>query len=150
MSRARPKRDRPGRLRLPAEQEALRRLRHEVRTPLSAVSGFCELIEDELRPVASADFIAGLRQIQCVSQRNLDISNELFADGSPAIRRLDFAALHALCRAPVAEVSDQCDRLVAEAGAAGWQTTVEDLRRIQADTRRWLMCVEEIIARHWR
>lgn len=150
MSRAQPKPDRPGRLRLPADQEALRRLRHEVRTPLSAVSGFCELIEDEVRPVAPADFIAGLRQLQGISQRILDLSNALFVDGSPAIRRLNFAALLELCRAPVAEVSDLCDRLVAEAGAAGWQTTVEDLRRIQADTRRWLMCVEEIIARHWR
>lgn len=150
MSRPQPKLDRPERLRLPADQEALRRLRHEVRTPLSAVSGFCELIEDEVRAVAPAAFIAGLRQLQFVSQRILDLSNELFADGSPPVRQLGFAALHDLCRAPVVEVSDLCDRLVAEAGAAGWQTTVEDLRRIQADTRRWLVCVEVIIARHWR
>lgn len=150
MSRPKRKSDRPGRLRLPTDEEALRRLRHEVRTPIGAISGFCELIEDEVRPVAPADFIAGLRQIQGVSQKILDLSNELFADGSPAIRRLNFAALHELCRVPVSEVSDLGDRLAAEAGASGWQTTVEDLRRIQADTRRWLVCVEEIIARHWR
>lgn len=142
--------DRPGRLHLPTDGEALRRLRHEVRTPISAISGFCELIEEEVRPVASAAFIAGLRQLQRVSQKILNLSNELFAEGSPALRQLGFAALRDLCLAPVAEASDLCDRLVAEAGTADWQTTVEDLRRIQTDTRRWLACVEEIIARHWR
>ena len=148
MSRPLPPTDQPGRLRLPTDERALSRLRHEVRTPVSAICGFCELIADEVRPVASANFLAGLHQLQLASGCLLNITNELFADGCPALQQLDSAALNELCRVPVAEVAVLCDRLVAEAGAAGWQTTVEDLRRIQADTARWLACLEEIIARH--
>lgn len=148
MSCSLPPASQPDQFRLPTEAQALSRLRHEVRTPVSAICGFCELVADEVSPAASAGFLAELRQLHAASVRILAISDDFFADGPSAMRQLDPATLVEQCRAPVAEVAALGDRLVAEAGTAGWQTTVEDLRRIQADTARWLACIEEIIVRH--
>lgn len=138
----------PGQYCLPTDAQALSRLRHEVRTPVSAICGFCELLVDEASPAAPAGFVAGLRQLHAASVRILAISDDFFAAGPSTARQLAPAALIKQCRAPVAEVTTLGNRLVAEGNAAGWRIMVEDLRRIQADTGRWLTCIEEIITRH--
>lgn len=68
------------RLRLPTDRESLRTLRHDLRTPINPVLGYCELIMEEAGDTAPAAFLAGVQTLHAVGQRMLKLTNELFSE----------------------------------------------------------------------
>ena len=58
-------------------RETMRRLQHEVRTPISQIIGYAELLEEELEDRGAADLVGDLRKIRGAATRLLDL-----ADGS--------------------------------------------------------------------
>ncbi len=54
-------------------QETMRRLQHEVRTPISQIIGYSELIEEELSDRGADDLGPDLRRIRDAAQRLLDL-----------------------------------------------------------------------------
>ncbi|MEN9575472.1 MAG: hypothetical protein RL514_3327 [Verrucomicrobiota bacterium] len=139
-----------GRLRLPADGEALRKLRHDLRTPINPILGFCELIVDEAGDAAPAPFLAGVQALHGVGQRMLKLTNEVFGEAPSPLRQLGYRELLRTFRAPAGEATALCTRLEQAAAAAALPVAAEDLRRIGGATGEWLARVEASLEQHCR
>jgi len=70
-------------------QQTMRRLQHEVRTPISQIIGYAELLEEELEDRGEADLAPDLQKIRSAAQRLLDLADGKLRDeqnaGAPAL-----------------------------------------------------------------
>lgn len=140
----------PQRLHLPAGTEALRSLRHDLRTPINPILGYCELIVEEAGAAAPALFLAGMQELHTAGTRMLKLTNEIFSDQPSALRQLDCAELQREFREPADEAAALCQKLEAQATAAALPVAAKDLQRIGIATGRWLACIEEMLEQNCR
>jgi DNA-binding response OmpR family regulator len=56
-------------------QETMRRLQHEVRTPISQIMGYAELLQEELEDRGEGDLAPDLEKIRSAAQRLLDLAD---------------------------------------------------------------------------
>lgn len=138
------------RLHLPASTEALRTLRHDLRTPINPILGYCELIVEEAGAAAPKPLLAGLGRLHAAGTRMLLLTNEIFSDKPSAIRGLDCAELQREFRAPAEAASALCHELEQQATAAALPVAAKDLRRIGIAAGRWLARIEEMLAQNCR
>ena len=77
-------------------QEIMRRLQHEVRTPISQIMGYAELLEEELEDRGEADLAPDLAKIRNAAQRLLDLADGRLRTeqdpGSPPLPEEDAAS----------------------------------------------------------
>jgi CheY-like chemotaxis protein len=70
-------------------RETMRRLQHEVRTPISQIMGYSELLEEELEDRGAADLVDDLRKIRDAATRLLDLADGKLRDeqdpGAPVL-----------------------------------------------------------------
>jgi len=68
-------------------EETMRRLQHEVRTPLGQIKGYSEMIEEELEDYGAEDLAPDLQKIRLAAERLLDLMDgKLQADaGAPQL-----------------------------------------------------------------
>ena len=70
-------------------RETMRRLQHEVRTPISQIIGYSELLEEELEDRGAADLVDDLRKIRDAARRLLDLADGKLRDeqdpGAPVL-----------------------------------------------------------------
>ena len=68
-------------------EETMRRLQHEVRTPLGQIKGYSEMIEEELGDYGAEDLAPDLQKIRLAAERLLDLMDgKLQTDaGAPAL-----------------------------------------------------------------
>ncbi len=73
----------------------MRRLQHEVRTPISQIIGYSELLEEELEDRGAADLVDDLRKIRDAARRLLDLADGKLRDeqepGAPQLPDEDAA-----------------------------------------------------------
>ncbi len=137
-------------LRLPTGTEALRSLRHDLRTPINPILGYCELIVEEVGAAAPAQFLVGMRALHASGTRMLQLTNEIFSDQPSALRQLDCAELQREFSAPADEASALCLKLEKQATAATLPVAAKDLRRIGIATGRWLKRINEMLEQNCR
>ena len=137
-------------LHLPSSVEALRALRHDLRTPINPILGYCELIEEEAGDAAPVPLLAGLKKLHVAGTRMLLLTNEIFTDKPSALRGLDCAELQREFRAPAALASALCRELEQLATSASLPVAARDLRRIGIATDRWLARIEEMLVQNCR
>ena len=133
------------RLILPTGGEALRALRHDVRTPINPILGYCELIEEEAGDAAPPALLAGVRQLHAAGMQMLKLTNEVFSDQPSALRELSVTELQREFRAPAGVAAALCTELERQADAATLPVAAADLRRIGIATGRWLARAEELL-----
>ena len=70
-------------------RETMRRLQHEVRTPISQIIGYAELLEEELDDYGAGELVADLHRIRDAASRLLDLVDGKLRDerdpGAPAL-----------------------------------------------------------------
>lgn len=137
-------------LHLPAGTEALRALRHDLRTPINPFLGYCELIVEEAGDAAPAPFLAGMRELHATGSHMLKLTNEIFSDQPSGLRQLDCAELQREFRGPAEAATTLCRRLERQAEAAALPVAVRDLQRIGIATGRWLKRIEEMLEQNCR
>ncbi|KAF0178246.1 MAG: response regulator receiver [Limisphaerales bacterium] len=138
------------RLHLPVGTEALRELRHDLRTPINAVIGYCEMLIEDAGAAAPAGFLVDLRRLHAAGRRMLRLTNELFSDRPSPLHQLTCQEVLRVCRTPASEVTTLCARLEQPARATGLPQAVSDLQRIAVATDRWRKRIEEMLAAHCR
>ncbi len=131
------------RLRLPTDTEALRTLRHDLRTPINPVLGYCELILEESGEAAPPALVAGIRELHAAGRQMLQLTNEVFSEQPSALRELSLPALRREFRVPAEVAARLCPELERQAIAAALPVAAQDLRRISIAAGRWLERVEE-------
>ena len=138
------------RLYLPATSDVLRELRHDLRTPINPILGYCELIVEESGAAAPAKFLAGLREVHAIGRRMLRLTNELFSDQPSPLHHLTCHEVLRAFRTPARQVEVRCARLRRQAMAAGLPVAARDLERIALATDRWRKRIEEMLIEHGR
>ena len=119
----------------------LSRVRHDLRTPLNHILGYCEILqEDEATPAA---FQADLQRIHAGGRQMLALINELFDEELHANRQLDLFQLSHELRTPVNHIVGYGEMLQEEAQATGHERLLPDLQRITAAARAWLALMEK-------
>lgn len=137
-------------LHLPAGTEALRNLRHDLRTPINPILGYCELIVEEAGAAAPGPFLAGMRELHATGSQMLKLTNEIFSEQPSALRQLDCAELQREFRVPAEAATALCRRLERQADAAALPVAARDLQRIGIATGRWLKRIEEMLEENCR
>lgn len=137
-------------LHLPAEVEALRTLRHDLRTPINPVLGYCELIVEEAGSAAPAPFLAGMKRLHAAGRRMLKLTNELFSEKPSPLHQLTCREVLRQFRVPAREAAALCVKLERQARAASLPVAARDLQRIGVATDRWVKRIEEMLAAHCR
>ncbi|MBW2372562.1 MAG: response regulator [Deltaproteobacteria bacterium] len=70
-------------------RETMRRLQHEVRTPISQIIGYAELLEEELDEIGAGELVADLHKIRDAASRLLDLVDGKLRDerdpGAPVL-----------------------------------------------------------------
>ena len=121
----------------------LSRLRHDLRTPINHILGYCEMLqEDEETPAA---FQADLRKIHTGGRQLLALITEYFDEEIFEAKRHD---LHQLChelRTPVNHIIGYSELLEEEAEALGRAKLLPDLKQITGAARTWLALMEEYL-----
>ena len=119
----------------------LSKVRHDLRTPINHILGYCEMLqEDEHTP---ASFQADLRRIHAGGRELLALMVEYFDEETFATRCRDrFALCHQL-RTPVNHLIGYGEMLQEQAEELGRKELLPDLNRIIQAARRWLALMEE-------
>lgn len=132
-------------LRLPTEPEAMRALRHDLRTPINPLLGYCELIVEEAGEGVPPKFLAGMKDLHVLGTRMLKLTNEVFSDQPSPLHALDRVELHREFCAPAEAAALLCRQLEQEALAASLSIAAKDLQRISVATDRWWKRIERML-----
>jgi sigma-B regulation protein RsbU (phosphoserine phosphatase) len=117
----------------------LSRMRHELRTPINHILGYCEMLMEESRlPAAAAEDLrrihAGGRELQALIARYFD------EEGFFEARNLH--TLYHELRTPVNHIVGYSDLLIEQADELGAQSAVPDLQKIREAASNWLGLME--------
>jgi adenylate cyclase len=117
----------------------LARLRHELRTPINHILGYCEMLleESQLPPAALED----LRRIHA-GGRELQVLIGRYFEAGAILQRLDLHQLYHELRTPVNHIIGYSDLLIEQAEEMGSTVTVPDLKKIREAASQWLALME--------
>jgi sigma-B regulation protein RsbU (phosphoserine phosphatase) len=122
-----------------AEEVDLSRMRHELRTPINHILGYCEMLleEGQLRQEAMEDLRrihSGGRELQGLIARYFD-EDQFFLQH-------DLHQLYHELRTPVNHIVGYSDLLIEQADDPASQAAIPDLRKIRDAADNWLALME--------
>ena len=136
----------PGsRLILPKNSEEMRSLRHDLRTPVNPVIGYCELIVEEAEGAAPAKFLAGMSHLHRSGRRMLWLTNNLFANDPVLLNQLTCREVRCIFHVCVRDVTALAGELRQQAIVANLPLAVQDLERIGLAAGRWGKRLDELL-----
>jgi sigma-B regulation protein RsbU (phosphoserine phosphatase) len=123
----------------PDERIDLSRMRHELRTPINQILGYCEMLieEGQLAAGSAADLHrihAGGRELQSLIARHFDEKH--------FFEKRDLHQLYHDLRTPVNHIIGYSELLIEQAEDSGEAAPITDLKRIRDAATNWLGLVE--------
>lgn len=123
----------------------LSRIRHDLRTPINHILGFCEMLQEE--EGMPGDFQPDLKKIHAGGRQLLALIQEYFDEATFEEKRHD---LHRLChelRTPVNHIVGYAELIEEQAEERGLTQMLPDLRKIADAGHTWLGLMEEYLVR---
>lgn len=123
----------------------LSRIRHDLRTPINHILGFCEMLQEE--EDMPGDFQPDLKKIHAGGRQLLALIQEYFDEATFEEKRHD---LHRLChelRTPVNHIVGYAELIEEQAEERGLGQMLPDLRKIADAGHTWLGLMEEYLVR---
>ena len=123
----------------------LSRIRHDLRTPINHILGFCEMLQEE--EGMADDFQPDLKKIHAGGRQLLALIQEYFDEATFEEKRHD---LHRLChelRTPVNHIVGYAELIEEQAEERGLTQMLPDLHRIAEAGHTWLGLMEEYLVR---
>jgi len=125
----------------PARRLDLSKIRHDLRTPINHILGYCEMLqEDEQLP---AIFAPDLAKIHAGGRQLLALIAEYFDEETFETKRGDVQRLCHDLRTPVNQIIGYSEMLQEEAEEIGRKKYLPDLRKIRDAASAWLGLMEE-------
>ncbi len=121
------------------------RIRHDLRTPINHILGYCELLQEE--DSVPADFQADLKKIHAGGQQLLSLIKEYFDEATFEEKRRDLQRLCHELRTPVNHIVGYAELLDEQAEDRGLARLLPDLRKIADAGHTWLGLMEEYLIR---
>jgi sigma-B regulation protein RsbU (phosphoserine phosphatase) len=123
----------------------LSRIRHDLRTPINHIMGYCELLQEE--DAVPADFQPDLKRIHGGGQQLLALIKEYFDEATFEEKRHDLQRLCHELRTPVNHIVGYAELLEEQAEERGLAQLLPDLRKIADAGHTWLGLMEEYLVR---
>ena len=121
-------------------------LKHNLRTPLNHIIGYCEMLLEEAADVPQQAFVADLERIHLAGRRLLNVINDLFDPVKSAAYRADPNLVHHEIRTPLNQIIGYAEMLQEEARERGAEAFVADFEKILSAARELLRLVVENFA----
>ena len=118
-------------------------IRHELRTPINHLLGYCEmLMEEESCPM---EFMADLRKIHAVGKQMLSLITEFFGEETWNTNKQDPRRLNHELRTPVNQIAGYTELLEEMSNEKGLASLPPDLRKIRNAAFVWLQLMEQYL-----
>ena len=118
----------------------LAKVRHDLRTPINHIMGYCELLLEE--PDLPPEFREDLGRVRNGGRQLLGLINEYFDEAQFENKRRDLHQVHHDLRTPVNHIIGYSEILLEQAAELGLKRLIPDLRRIHEAARTWLTLAE--------
>jgi class 3 adenylate cyclase/CheY-like chemotaxis protein len=118
-------------------------LKHDLRTPLNHIIGYCEMLLEESASTARPQLVADLERIHLAGRRLLAVINDLFDPIKSAAYQANPSLIHHEVRTPLNQIIGYAEMLQEEAAEQGAETFVEDAGKILQAARKLLHLVME-------
>jgi sigma-B regulation protein RsbU (phosphoserine phosphatase) len=123
----------------------LSRIRHDLRTPINHILGYCELLQEE--DAVPGDFHPDLKKIHGGGQQLLALIMEYFDEATFEEKSHDLQRLCHELRTPVNHIVGYAELLEEQAEERGLAQLLPDLRKIADAGHTWLGLMEEYLVR---
>jgi sigma-B regulation protein RsbU (phosphoserine phosphatase) len=117
----------------------LSRMRHELRTPINHILGYCELLLEEAQLPAS--FSEDLRRIHTGGRQLQSLMAQHFSEDT-FFQPRDLPQLYHEFRTPVNQIIGYSELLIDQAQEQGLAGPIADLEKIRDAAGNWLMLIE--------
>ncbi len=121
-------------------------LKHDLRTPLNHIIGYCEMLLEEAGDLPQQQFVADLERIHFAGRRLLTVINDLFDPVKSLAYKADPNLVHHEIRTPLNQIIGYGEMLQEEAREHGGQALVADIEKILTAARELLRLVVENFA----
>jgi len=118
-------------------------LRHDLRTPLNHIIGYCEMLLEESAGDAPPQLVADLERIHLAGRRLLVVINDLFDPIKSAPYKANPSLIHHEIRTPLNQIIGYAEMLQEEAYEQGAGPFAEDAGKILEASRKLLQLVME-------
>jgi sigma-B regulation protein RsbU (phosphoserine phosphatase) len=130
---------------LTAPKLDLSRIRHDLRTPINHIMGYCELLQEE--DAVPEDFHPDLKKIHGGGLQLLALIKEYFDEATFAEKSHDLQRLCHELRTPVNHIVGYAELLEEQAEDRNLAKLLPDLRKIADAGHTWLGLMEEYLVR---
>jgi len=121
-------------------------LKHDLRTPLNHIIGYCEMLLEEAQDLPKKQFVADLERIHSAGKRLLTVTNYLFDPVKAAAYKANPNFVHHEIRTPLNQIVGYTEMLQEEARERGAEAFVADFEKILTAARELLRLVVENFA----
>jgi adenylate cyclase len=127
----------------------LAHMRHQLRTPINAMIGYCEMLLEAAADQGQEEFVPDLERIHTASHQLLARVNNIFDPAQVEAGKLNLnpdtfsGTLYATLRTPVTAIVSYSEMLLADAAAAGQTDFIPDLRRIHHAAQHFLTVLND-------
>lgn len=121
-------------------------LKHDLRTPLNHIIGYCEMLLEEPANQARPQLVADLERIHLAGRRLLTVINDLFDPIKSTAYKANPALIHHEIRTPLNQIIGYGEMLQEEAREQGAGAFAEDAGKILEASRKLLNLVVENFA----
>jgi sigma-B regulation protein RsbU (phosphoserine phosphatase) len=123
----------------------LSRIRHDLRTPINHILGYCEMLQEE--EGMPEEFQPDLKKIHAGGRQLLALIQEYFDEVTFEEKRRDLQRLCHELRTPVNHIVGYAELLEEQAEERGMAQMLPDLRKIADAGHTWLGLMEEYLIR---
>ncbi len=116
-------------------------LKHDLRTPLNHIIGYCEMSLEEAQDAGHEAFIPDLQRIHAAGRRILGLVDDWFAPGKGADARMDGGVLHHEIRTSLDQIIGYAEMLQEDASDHGHVNYIPDFQKIHRAARQLLELV---------
>ena len=118
-------------------------LKHDLRTPLNHIIGYCEMLLEEAEDLPQQQFVADLERIHLAGRRLLNVINDLFDPVKSVAYKSDPNLVHHEIRTPLNQIIGYAEMLQEEAQERRAEAFVADFEKILTAARELLRLVVE-------
>jgi signal transduction histidine kinase len=104
-------------------------LKHDLRTPLNHIIGYCEMLLEEAEDLPQQQFVADLERIHFAGKRLLNVINDLFDPVKAAAYKSNPDLVQHEIRTPLNQIVGYAEMLQEEARNAARQLSWRTLRK---------------------